>query len=162
MYTAKIRRTSTLTYRLSNPAPVVTRAVEQVVRAKAIKLEALVKDKLSNRVLNVRSGRLRRSIQHRVISQAGLIMGQVFSSGDVKYARIHEFGGQTRPHDIFPKNAKALAFKMGGKQVFARSVRHPGSKIPERSYMRSSLGEMQLEIVRDIRLAVIRSIKQGA
>lgn len=151
-----------MAYRLQNPTPVVMRAVEQVVRAKAIKLEELVKDKLSNRVLNVRSGALRRSIQHRVVVGSKVVAGLVFSSGDVKYARIHEFGGQTRPHDIFPKNAQALAFTVGGKKVFARSVRHPGSKIPERSYMRSSLGEMQLEIVRDIRLAVIRSIKQGA
>ncbi len=159
MLTASIRKMSSVAYKLDNPSPVVQRAVEQVVRAKAIKLEALVKDKLSNRVLNVKSGRLRRSIQHRVIANGNVILGQVFSSGDVKYARIHEMGGQTRPHDIFPKGAKALAFKMGGKQVFARSVRHPGSKIPERSYMRSSLGDMQLEIVRDIRLAVIRSLK---
>jgi len=33
----------------------------------------------------------------------------------------------TLPHIIEPKNAKALKFKSGGKTVFAKSVRHPGT-----------------------------------
>ena len=35
----------------------------------------------------------------------------------------------------------------GGAQRFARKVEHPGSLIPERSYLRSSLEEMRDEIV---------------
>ncbi len=38
---------------------------------------------------------------------------------------VHE---GTRPHDIVPRNARVLAFKVGGEQVFATRVRHPGTK----------------------------------
>ena len=34
----------------------------------------------------------------------------------------------TKPHIIRPKNAKALAFKIGGRVVFAKVVHHPGTK----------------------------------
>lgn len=50
---------------------------------------------------------------------------------NVKYAAIHQFGGQTRPHRIVARNAKALKF--GNR--FARSVNHPGSKIPARPFL---------------------------
>jgi len=52
-------------------------------------------------------------------------------STNVPYAAIQQFGGQTRPHIIKPKNAKALHF--GGK--FFKVVHHPGSKIPAREFM---------------------------
>ena len=42
--------------------------------------------------------------------------------------------------------AKALAFAIGGKQVFAARVNLPAIAMPERSYMRSSLAEMADEI----------------
>lgn len=52
--------------------------------------------------------------------------------GTVKaYAAIHQFGGQTRPHVIKPRNKKALAF--GGRVV--KQVNHPGSKIPARPFL---------------------------
>ena len=34
----------------------------------------------------------------------------------------------TPPHDIFPKQARALRFEMDGQIIFAKHVRHPGSK----------------------------------
>ena len=46
-----------------------------------------------------------------------------------------------------PSKAQALAFVAGGALRFARKVEHPGSMIPERSYLRSSLDEMSGEIV---------------
>ena len=42
----------------------------------------------------------------------------------------------TRPHDIFVHDAKSLHFFMGGKEVFATHVHHPGNKpnnYPERA-----------------------------
>jgi HK97 gp10 family phage protein len=43
-----------------------------------------------------------------------------------KYAPYVNFG--TKPHVIEPKNGKVLAFKSGGKLIFARKVNHPGTK----------------------------------
>jgi hypothetical protein len=34
----------------------------------------------------------------------------------------------SRPHIIRPRRAKMLRFKVGGRTVFARSVRHPGTE----------------------------------
>ncbi len=34
----------------------------------------------------------------------------------------------TAPHEIRPVNASVLAFEAGGKMVFTRLVRHPGTK----------------------------------
>lgn len=68
----------------------------------------------------VDKGILRRGIGHRV---AGFV-GRVFTS--TKYAIfVHE---GTSPHTIRPRNAKVLRFKVGGKWVYAKQVRHKGTK----------------------------------
>ena len=70
------------------------------------------------------------------------------------YADIQEYGGRTSPHDIVPVKAQALRFMMEGKTVFAKIVHHPGSLIPERSYLRSALSDMQNQIVSELEQAV--------
>ncbi|SRR5579883_673575 len=111
-------------------------------------LAAKVKDdKLSGGVLNAASGALRASI----VAEAGVggdgVFASVGSAGDVKYAAIQEYGGKTAAHEIVAAKAGALAFAVGGATIFAKRVRHPGSALPERSYLRSSLAEMADEIV---------------
>ncbi len=64
---------------------------------------------------------------------------------NIKYAAIHQFGGQTRPHVILPKNKKALAF--GGRVV--KKVNHPGSKIPPRPFLKLT-NDDEAEIVRTV------------
>lgn len=44
----------------------------------------------------------------------------------LNYALPVEMG--SKPHDILPKNGKALHFMMRGIPVFAKKVHHPGSK----------------------------------
>lgn len=50
---------------------------------------------------------------------------------NIEYAAIHQFGGETRPHEIRPRNKQALAFN--GRVV--KKVNHPGSKIPARPFL---------------------------
>lgn len=141
----------------------------QVVATVTTKMRAITKnlqrhviaDKLHGQVLKQRSGALARSIQEDVQTEGDTIIGEVFSAGDVKYAAIHEWGGVTAPHDIVPTKAEALAFVIGGKQVFARIVHHPGSHIPERSYLRSSLADQASEIVAGLKEAAIRGAQQA-
>ena len=104
-------------------------------------------EKLSGEVLNARSGALRDSISAEVASDDDEVSASVGSYGDVKYAAIQEYGGKTGAHEILPDKAKVLAFLVGGAMRFARRVEHPGSVIPERSYLRSSLEEMSDEIL---------------
>lgn len=127
-------------------------AVQAALGAKATELAAaladLIKsDKLSGAVLNTRSGALSDSITASVTDDAGGVVASVGSEGDVKYAAIQEYGGKTSAHEILPVKAEALAFVVGDAQHFARRVEHPGSVIPERSYLRSALEDMKEEIL---------------
>jgi phage gpG-like protein len=127
-------------------------ALQAALSAKATELAAaladLVKnDKLSGAVLNARSGALSDSITANVTAEGDDILASVGSEGDVKYAAIQEYGGKTSAHEILPAKGDVLAFISGDGQHFARRVEHPGSVIPERSYLRSSLDDMKDEIV---------------
>lgn len=140
----------------------IRKALLAKVSALTLQLEARVKRKLSGVVLKVRTGRLRRSIFSKTYMDQSMVVGMVASSGDVRYARIHEYGGKTAPHVIRAKNGKALAFQMGGKQRFAAYVNHPGSVIPARPYMRPSLAEMKPQINAGLEEAVARGANAGA
>jgi len=138
----------------------VKREVVKAITGDTLKLEAKIKAKLSGDVLNVVSGNLRASI-HSVLpveQGGGLVRGTVGQSGDVKYGRIHEYGGKTSAHVIEAKG-NALAFMWKGNQVFFKRVNHPGSVMPQRSFMRSSLREMQPVLLADVEAAVNRGIK---
>ena len=73
----------------------------------------------------VDTGRLRASIRLERRSFLGFRTRWTIGS-DVEYAPMVNDG--TRPHLIRPKNAKALRFKMGGRTVFAKVVKHPGTR----------------------------------
>ena len=127
-------------------------ALQAALSAKATELAAaladLVKDnKLSGAVLKTSSGALRDSIAASVTADADGVLASVGSEGDVKYAAIQEYGGKTSAHEILPVKGNVLAFIVGGAQHFAHKVEHPGSVIPERSYLRSSLEDMKDEIL---------------
>ena len=113
--------------------------------ALAADLQGKIQQKLSGGVLNQKSGALLRSIVATVDDSSANIFVTVATS-DIKYAAIHEFGGLIPPHQIVPDKAKALAFIVGGKRVFAARANLPAIAMPERSYMRSSLAEMADEI----------------
>jgi len=142
--------------RLDKMPTAIRQALELKVTSLALRLEKLVKTgKLNGQVLNRISGRLARSINNKVTVTANSVFAKVFSAGDVKYAAIHEYGGQTAPHIIEPKKAQALAFMGAGGMVFAKKVNHPGSKMPQRSFMRSALRDMSTEISLGMKKAVV-------
>ena len=127
-------------------------ALQAALGAKATELAAaltnLVKDnKLSGAVLNTSSGALRNSITASVTADANGVLASVGSEGDVKYAAIQEYGGKTSAHEILPVKGNVLAFVADDGLHFARRIEHPGSVIPERSYLRSSLEDMKDEIL---------------
>lgn len=130
----------------------------------SLQLETLVKNKLTNQVLNVRSGDLRRSIFSRVNNEKDYVGGDVASSGDVKYAAIHEFGGTikhpggtaylvTQRGAIFISNAKAAAMKTDPKRTRPHDI-----PMPERSFLRSSLGDMKGQIISSLTEAVEKAL----
>lgn len=88
--------------------------------------------------------RVARSV--KILQASGRLASSITPSHDatsatvgtnVIYAAIQNFGGQTSPHTIVPRNGKALRF--GG--VFAKRVNHPGSKIPARPFLTITAGD---------------------
>jgi phage gpG-like protein len=127
-------------------------ALAAALDAKAAELAAALvdlvqNDKLSGAVLNVGSGALRDSIVASISADGDGVVASVDSVGDVKYAATQEYGGKTSAHEITAVKAQALAFIIDSAQRFARRVEHPGSLIPERSYLRSSLEDMRDDVV---------------
>ena len=123
-------------------------------------LEDRIQQKLSGEVLETRSGALAASIISSIENDGSDTSVSISSTG-VPYAAIQEFGGKTAAHDIVAVKAKALAFSMGGEQIFAKSVHHPGSTIPARSYLGSSLSEMSDEIKSGFKQAILEALDQG-
>lgn len=118
-------------------------------------------EKLSGQVLKIKTGDLYNSIGSYVSVTGSILNGAVFSRG-LNYAAIQEFGGQTSPHIIMAKNGKALHFMLAdGAEVFAMSVNHPGSKMPERSFIRSAVSDKIVEIQNALRTATVRAINSN-
>jgi len=96
----------------------------------------------------VRTGKLRASTRFQVKGTAEDMRMEVRQGartpGGVIYRPFVTEG--TRPHEIKPVNAKALRFVIGGVVVFAKSVKHPGTKA--NPYHRRTLREEQPEIRR--------------
>lgn len=109
-----------------------------------LKLLTRVKaQKLSGQALNVRTGRLRRSITQRIEASANEISGIVGTNVD--YAAAHEYGFKGA---VSVKQHLRLV-----KQAFGRSLKSPvwstvgahtkNVSLPERSFLRSALADMK-------------------
>lgn len=125
----------------------------------AISLQGyIISQKLHGQVLNQRSGKLARSIQEVETETETSVQARVFSSGDVKYAAIHEYGFTGA------ENVKAhIRSMVFGKTVapfmvpaFTRQM-----NMPERSFMRSSLSEFQGRISKGYAAAIKRGATEG-
>lgn len=84
----------------------------------------------------VDTGRLRQSI---VVEQQddGYVIGT-----NIPYAEFVELG--VAPHTITPKNKQALKFNIGGKDIFAKKVEHPGFE--GRAMFQKGVGYFEKEI----------------
>lgn len=122
----------------------VDSAVQRSVTVLAIKMTNLVKTKLGGEVLNVRTGRLRRSINYSIDRSGSKIEATIGTN--VIYGKTHELGLTIPAHIVEAKNAKALMFNMGGKIVFAKRVQIPDVKMPKRSFLAASLAQMSDEV----------------
>lgn len=71
---------------------------------------------------NVNHGTLRRSVACNKVDDFSVVIGT-----NIEYASFIEYG--TRAHEIRPINGKALKWKgPNGKYMFAKKVKHPGTK----------------------------------
>lgn len=104
-----------------NQAPqFVGRELEAWVTAQGFHLQGEIQERTPKR-----DGTLQKSI-HTTIENVGTLGVSAIIGTPLSYALPVEFGA--KPHDIVPKNGKALMFMMRGVPVFAKKVHHPGSK----------------------------------
>ncbi len=69
---------------------------------------------------------LRRAWRVVAVSSDGVTVGN-----DREYAAVHHGGGRTGPR-VIEASGRALRFVIGGRVIFRKRVRHPGSDIPKR------------------------------
>lgn len=140
-------------------------SVAQSLRAKVevltIKLQAhIILDKLSGQVLNKRSGDLKASIQRKIEATELAVFGIVYSAGDVKYAKAHEFGFEG---DVTVKqHTRTVVFGKEAAMPFSVGPYTMHMKMPERSFMRSSLKDMREEISTGLKEAAIEGAHRRA
>jgi phage gpG-like protein len=124
------RNIENLTDRIDGNLPDVLELVGAYVKGEAI--NNLDKNN------NVDKGQLKGSVTNVVID------GNIARVGsNVEHAVYIELG--TKPHVIEAKNKKTLAFKVGGKMVFAKKVNHPGTR--PYPFLRPAVYEHQTEIL---------------
>ena len=95
--------------------------------------------KLHGQVLQQRTGKLAGSVRAQPVQVGSDSVISRVGSYNCTYAAIHEYGGRTAPHDIVPRNKKALYWAGAAHPVMI--VHHPGSNFPERSFLRSALAD---------------------
>lgn len=101
---------------------------DRLIKAKLTQAALLV-ERTAKQLCPVRTGTLKRSITHKVERRKAVV------GSNVEYAAICEMG--CKPHIIRPKVAKALHFKVAGKDVFTKEIHHPGWS--GKPYLRPSL-----------------------
>lgn len=131
-------------------------AVLEAVTRMAFVMRDRMIAKASGGVLQRRSGRLARSIRARVSDSRRRIQARVGTG--VRYAAIQEYGGVVPAHEIDPRHGGALAFEINGAQRFAARVHMPAVRLAARFFARSSLDELEPEIVEALENAVRRAI----
>ncbi len=137
----------------------VLRELRAAVEIERLILEALIKRKLSGEVLNVQTGKLRRSIYSYVEAEGDAISGVVAQSGDVKYGARWEFGFtgdevvQAHVRTITQAFGRAIAPREVEVREFTRHIDQPA-----RPYMRPSLAERAEAIVERLRGAAAKGM----
>ena len=149
-----------LVLRAKRWAPELKSNLGQSIGRLVLMLQRNVKaDKLSGQVLRVKTGRLRRSINSRTEN-----IGDTNPSGtvgtNVAYARAHEFG--------FTGSVTVKAHLRTIKQAFGKAIAPTTVSVngfsrktvlPERSFLRTGLNDLQPVIASELKGAVSGAIK---
>lgn len=122
-------------------------------------LIAVKGSKLSGQVLNVRTGKLRRSINQRVTGvDTPTVTGTVGTN--TVYARPHEYGfkGKVPVREHLRMQKMAFGRSIEPVQVTVKS--HPRNmNLPERSFLRSALQDMSTQIDTQTNATILEAIK---
>lgn len=79
----------------------------------------------------------------KLVRSGGVLRGHIEAYGSA--AKI-DVGEKTKQHIIRSRKGKVLAFSVGGAAIFSTIVRHPGSRVPARPFMR----DVRAMVLRDM------------
>lgn len=143
---------------LSKHADQIAQAVKQSIGRSTLKLLNKVKrEKLSGQILNVRTGRLRRSITQKIIESSDAYSGIVGTN--VEYAAGHEYGfkGSVNVREHLRTVKQAWGKSIQPKKVLIKAHSRQVD-LPEKSFLRSALQDMRTEIKADLQMSIGRSV----
>jgi hypothetical protein len=160
MIKGEILGSAELVRKYEDMSPKLVSALNRSIGRLTLTLMRNVKqDKLSGQVLNVRSGRLRRSINQRM-EGVGTQTVSGYVGTNVVYGRRFEYG--------FSGNVTVKAHMRTITQAFGRSISpvqvsvgayNMKANTPERSFLRSALSDMDTQIQQDINQEIAGAIK---
>jgi hypothetical protein len=129
------------------------------VREQGIRVLALVKAKVSGPVLKNRTGTLRRKLNVQFSETPSSISASVGLS--LAYAPPHEYGfdGTVTVKEHLVTITQAFGRELAGPVQFTMPTHERHMKLPERSYLRSTLREETATIRAALQSAVTRSIQ---
>ena len=141
--------------------PAIQESLNESVQRLTLKLMKKVKqDKLSGQALNVKTGRLRRSVNRRFEQSATVVSG--FVGTNVEYAARQEYG--------FTGTETVREHMRMMKVAFGRPVKDPHQVLvkqhsrrvnyPAHSFLRSALADMDAEIKESIASAVQQKVNE--
>jgi len=159
MITAKLENGKELTKRFKDSIPEIQNGVQKEIMRLALKMTGKVMGKLSGDVLRVRTGRLRRSIHPEWDFKQGYSGATVGTN--VEYAGIHEYGfsGSVLVKSFQREMTKAFGKPISPTQVTVRAHTR-NINMPERSFLRTTLREMNSEITDSLQLAVTKELNK--
>lgn len=136
-------------------------AAEKAIKREAIGLVGYIKSsKLSDQVLRVRTGRLRRSITAR-FQDEGKSSFAAFVGTNVKYARTHELGfnGSVTVKSHQRKITQAFGKKLAAPVVVDVRAHAMQVRLPARPFLRPASEEKMPKIQENIRKAVLEALR---
>jgi hypothetical protein len=80
-------------------------------------------------------------------------------SGGAPYGATLKFGASIPAQLTQIKNGKALAFAVGGSQVFAKHVMHPAFVLPPHSFLRRALADLAPDALAMLEDAVLEAME---
>ena len=166
MITVKITKGADLGKKFKDFIPKIQSGVQKEIMRLALKMTRVVMGKLNGDVLKVRTGRLRRSIHPEWEFRAGYSGATVGTN--VEYAGINEYGGiiqsKERMQKMYFKTGRdgtvGSKFVKKSKSNFVQEAPRKAHEIhmPERSFLRSALREMNPEIMEELQKAIAKEL----
>jgi hypothetical protein len=167
MISGTVKNTEKVLVRLDGIAPNIKAALKEEVQRQVINLQNYVKaNKLGGQVLKRKTGTLSRSIQQNVTETAsgvsGFVDSRINESSPLKYAAVHEYGfnGSVTVREHLRMMTQAFGHPVKEPHKITIRTFNRNMNMPERSYLRSSLGELQQQITDAINAAVDRGAKK--